>query len=219
MRSFVIAAVMTVLVGGLGFVIAPEGRPRGDASRGTSSSAVDRVLDEGVATGAGTSSAAENGNGSPDPSAGGKRVFYQWTDARGSVRFAQSLDQVPAAWRERAGQVEVDTSAFQPKPVRPGASGSRLARKPFAQEAAVEERRRDLHDVTVYTAPWCGWCRKTLAFLDERGVDYRNKDIEADEDYADELAEKSGGHSIPFVEIDGAQIRGYNPTKMAALLE
>ncbi|HEU4428012.1 MAG TPA: hypothetical protein VFT98_04615, partial [Myxococcota bacterium] len=48
----------------------------------------------------------------------GKRVFYQWTDERGSVRFARSLEEVPPAWREKAGQVEVDASAFQAQPAR-----------------------------------------------------------------------------------------------------
>jgi len=123
---------------------------------------------------------------------------------------------VPAEWRAHAGQIEVDTAAYQPKS---GAPRARSAARRAPSQLAPAERRASFHDVTVYTAPWCGWCRKTLAFLDERDVDYVNKDIEADEDYADELREKSGGHSIPFVEIDGAQIRGYNPRKMAALLE
>ncbi len=129
------------------------------------------------------------------------RTFYQWTDERGVARFARSLDDVPPEWRERAGQIEVDAAAFAPK-----------------NAAAVAEREA-AHEITIYTAPWCGWCRKTIAFLDERGVDYVNKDIEADPANQDELIAKSGGKSIPFVEIDGTQIRGYNPHEMAALLE
>jgi mycoredoxin len=216
MRSFVIAAVMTALVAGLGFVLAP-------APRAASASAENTVpgLDElagaiaGPAQGDVELGAALGSAGAKLP-ASGKRTFYQWTDERGSVRFARSLDDVPPEWRERAGKVEVDTAAFQPKSA--ASRASRVGRTPESQPAAAEARA-DFHDVTVYTAPWCGWCRKTLAFLDEREIDYVNKNIEADEDYADELEEKSGGRSIPFVEIDGTQIRGYNPNEMAALLE
>jgi len=131
------------------------------------------------------------------------------------VRFAQSLDAVPAQWRERAGKIEVDAGAYLPQPTRAPARGR------SAPPAAISgaERGSRFADVTVYTAPWCGWCRKTLAWLDERDIDYTNKDIDADADYAAELQEKTGGRSIPLVEIDGTMIRGYNPHEMAALLE
>ncbi|MEZ4280265.1 MAG: glutaredoxin family protein [Myxococcota bacterium] len=142
----------------------------------------------------------------------GKPTYYQWVDERGSVHFAGSLDEVPAAWRSRAGQIQLDPGAFNrtstpaAKPVRP---------RPIAEAAA---RNRN-HDVTIYTAPWCGWCRKTIAFLDQRGIDYVNKDIDEDAAYADELREKSGGTAIPFVEIDGSAIRGFDPDQMTALLD
>ncbi len=141
-----------------------------------------------------------------------KSVYYQWVDERGSVHFAGSLDEVPAAWRSRAGQIQLDSAAFNrtavpaAKPVRP---------RPIA-EAAPNNRN---HDVTIYTAPWCGWCRKTIAFLDQRGIDYVNKDIDEDATYADELREKSGGTAIPFVEIDGEAIRGFDAGRMTALLD
>ena len=35
------------------------------------------------------------------------RVFYQYTDESGDVRFVQSLLEVPEAWRDRAGRVEL----------------------------------------------------------------------------------------------------------------
>ena len=217
MRSLAIAAGMTVLVAGVGFVLAPE---RGAPPASAASSAAS-AQDGGREAGAGSASdgsadRAETARSSAREESG-KRTFYQWTDERGSVRFARSLDEVPPAWRAKAGQIEVDAKAFQPKPAR--REPPRAKRLASGAAAADAERRRDWHEITVYTAPWCGWCRKTLAFLDAQDVEYVNKDIEADEEYADELREKSGGTSIPFVEIDGTEIRGYNPSQMAALLE
>jgi glutaredoxin len=139
-------------------------------------------------------------------------TFYQWVDERGSVHFVASLDEVPAAWRSRAGQIELDPAVF----TQTGPSASKGGRSAGAVQIAESA---PVHEVTVYTAPWCGWCRKTLAFLDERGVDYVNKDIDADEGYAEELREKSGGTAIPFVEIDDSEIRGFDPGAMALLLD
>ena len=141
-----------------------------------------------------------------------KSVLYQWVDERGLVNFAASLDEVPEAWRQRAGQVELDAGSFAKT------RASSLSASPSRRQESVPDSARD-HEVTVYTVPWCGWCRKTLAFLDERGVDYVDKDIEADEQYAAELRDKTGGSAIPFVEIDGSQIHGFDPGKMAALLD
>jgi glutaredoxin len=209
-RSLVIAVVMTALVAGVGFVAAPKPRVAEAAARPVESDAtVEIAAHESPEETAPNSSQALPVNG--------KRVFYQWTDERGSVRFARSLEEVPPAWRDEAGQVEVDASAFQPQPAQ---KRTPPAREPaFRSSAAQPERRRDWHEVTIYTAPWCGWCRKTLAFLDARGVEYVNKDIEADEEWAEELREKSGSGSVPFVEIDGEPVRGYNPGKMTALLQ
>ena len=74
-------------------------------------------------------------------------------------------------------------------------------------------------DVVVYTTSWCGWCRKTMAWLDEAGVDYENRDIEANPLYRAELLAKTGATSIPMVEIDGRVVRGFSPGRMSELLE
>lgn len=213
MRSFVIAAVMTALVAGLGYAIAPAPRVLGAAP--------DRAVPVGedpALVSPGEALAREEARPEAEsaaPPSSTKHTFYQWTDPRGTVRFARSLEEVPPEWRGRAGQVEVDTAAYAPRPARTAAGGSRP--RPYADFATPRAEAR-FADVTVYTAPWCGWCRKTLAWLDEHDVTYTNKDIEANADYAAELEEKSGGRSIPFVEIDGTQIRGFSPGEMAALL-
>ncbi len=137
--------------------------------------------------------------------------YFQWVDERGAVRFARSLAEVPPKWRPKAGRITVGGSdLIRATPAR---------QRPRVQSPVPDEpARRASHDVTVYTAPWCGWCRKTLAYLDEHDVEYVNKDIEADREYREELIEKTGGTSIPYVEIDGESIRGYNAQRMTALL-
>jgi glutaredoxin 3 len=136
-------------------------------------------------------------------------TYYQWVDERGAVRFARSLAEVPPAWRDKVGRIGGVDSAL----IRTSAPKQR----PRVQRPE-DPARPVSHDVTIYTAPWCGWCRKTIAFLDERDIEYTNKDIEADREYRDELIEKTGGTSIPYVEIDGESIRGYNAQRMTALL-
>jgi glutaredoxin-like YruB-family protein len=140
-------------------------------------------------------------------------TFYRYTDESGSVRFVTSLAEVPRHLRDRAQPVTQDRVQRAP--------GSAVAKPP---ERATRKQRAEPalarnREVIVYTTSWCGWCRKTLAFLDKNGIDYENRDIEADDAWRDELEEKTGGTSIPVVEIDGEIIRGYDPTRMQQLLE
>ncbi len=216
MRPVAVAAIVTSLVAGVGFIASRE-LPAPTPREHPGSAALPALADVAPSSRGEeplvVPEALESERREPAPSTGAQ-TFYQWVDEKGSVRFARSLEEVPPQWRERAGVVSVSANDL----IR-SARAVRPARRSRAFASAHEPARRAYHDVTVYTAPWCGWCRKTMAFLDERGVDYVNKDIEADRDNRYELVEKSGGSSIPVVEIDGSLIRGYNPHEMTALLD
>ena len=154
--------------------------------------------------------------GQDEPSAApGRATFYRYTDDAGSVRFVTSLADVPRHLRDSAQAVTQDRVQRAPTTTaaKPTARTQRN-RAPRPEPALARNR-----EVIVYTTSWCGWCRKTLAFLDKNGVDYENRDIEADDAWRDELEEKTGSTSIPVVEIDGEIIRGYDPARMRQLLE
>jgi glutaredoxin len=213
MRVFVILIFVAVVLGATGYL-----RPGADS---LAPAAADAVIAEGALPADSTPAGADrSARVEVEPPAEAKAsarepspaTFHRWIDERGTVHFAASLDEVPSEWRSRAGQVELESAAF----TRTASTAPKPERRRPVVEVASSNRA---HDVTVYTAPWCGWCRKTLAFLDERGVDYVNKDIESDPRHADELREKTGGNAIPLVEIDGNPIRGFDPQQMAALLD
>ena len=146
-----------------------------------------------------------------EPEAPPKTVYYQYVDDAGSVNLVSSLEDVPLAWRERAGRIEVERG---PVAATSGGFGSPASGDPSERAFAYEPDPV----VVVYTTSWCGWCRKTLAFLDQKGVRYENRDIEANASHRRELVEKTGRTSIPVVEIDGELIRGYDPARMERLL-
>jgi glutaredoxin-like YruB-family protein len=145
-----------------------------------------------------------------------KDVYYQYVDDSGSVHFVQNLGEVPAKWQSRAGRIEVERTL--PTPGRGAARPADTRRTAATRPSQKPSAYRSGPEVVVYTTAWCGWCRKTLAFLDERGVRYVNKDIEANDWNRDELIEKTGRTSIPVVEIDGEIIRGFNAERMEQLL-
>ncbi len=55
-------------------------------------------------------------------------------------------------------------------------------------------------EITMYSADWCGDCRRSKRLMDELNVVYTLIDIEADSKAADKVIEINGGmRSIPVI--------------------
>ncbi len=151
MRSFVIAALMTALVAALGYAIAPGVTEPAAPQLAASEAAGEEAAGNAVEGGEDENVAEPTGAGAP---AATKSTFYQWTDERGSVRFARSLDEVPPAWRERAGQVEVDAAAFtKSNPARAQRAAAAVHAGFGLRGAFPVPRRDDLHRALVRLVP------------------------------------------------------------------
>lgn len=74
-------------------------------------------------------------------------------------------------------------------------------------------------NVTIYSAPWCAFCKTEKQYLDHLGVAYTVKDIEEDEGVMEELIAKSGQKSVPVTDIDGVLIRGFDRAKIDLTLK
>ena len=68
-------------------------------------------------------------------------------------------------------------------------------------------------NVEIYTVDYCPWCKKALAFLDEKGVKYNQHKIDSDEDYwrkkLSEMYDIKGDVTVPQIIIDGKRVGGY----------
>ena len=64
---------------------------------------------------------------------------------------------------------------------------------------ALEER---MEPITIYSAGWCPDCRRVKNFLKERGVEFREIDIEEDEESEDlVLRVNNGRRKVPTLKI------------------
>ena len=74
------------------------------------------------------------------------------------------------------------------------------------------------HTVTIYSAPWCGFCSAAKRYLDDKGVKYTDKNVDEDRSYAQEAVEKSGQLGIPVLDIDGKIVVGFDRPAIDTLL-
>lgn len=73
--------------------------------------------------------------------------------------------------------------------------------------------------ITVYSAPWCGTCRRTHEFLEQNGLRWTDRNIDDDPAAFRELKQRSGGTAIPVIDIDGKLLAaGFNARAIAQAL-
>lgn len=137
-----------------------------------------------------------------DPDAG-SRLYYQFVDSRGSVRFVERMDEVPEQWRANVGFVKMPV----PPPLSPGdAARTRRSTMSLAASRATPPGS----EIILYSAEWCGACKKAKRYLARNDVAYDERDVD-NPSIADELMRKTGRRSIPVLDVDGRVYTGFSP--------
>ncbi len=142
------------------------------------------------------------------------RMYYQFVDARGRVRFVERIDEVPEAWRESVGFVKM----AMPPPLSPG-DAERARRVQLARSGGVKVARSaaGAPEIILYSADWCGWCRKAKRHLDGLGINYEIRDIDIPQNMND-LVAKTGQRGIPVLDVGGRVVTGFSPGKYDELI-
>lgn len=68
--------------------------------------------------------------------------------------------------------------------------------------------------VKIYSIPDCPWCKKTKAYLNTKGIEYVDINVEKDKEGRKELLAISKQQSIPTIDIDGNIIIGFDKEKI-----
>jgi glutaredoxin len=144
------------------------------------------------------------------------RLYYQFVDERGRVRFVERLEDVPERWRENVGFVKLDV----PPPLTPDdAARARRTQVSRADSVrTVSTLATAASRIVLYSADWCGACRKAKRHLSQRGVDYEVRDVD-DPAVAAELLRKTGSRSIPVIDVGGRVLSGFSAGSYDALIE
>jgi mycoredoxin len=78
-----------------------------------------------------------------------------------------------------------------------------------------------MEPITMYTTAWCPDCRRAKSFMRERGVEFREVNIEEDPDAEEIVMEANHGkRKVPTLKIGGRYFAcsPFNPVQLAAEL-
>lgn len=73
-------------------------------------------------------------------------------------------------------------------------------------------------NVTVYTTPACSWCTTIKRHFQEHQIRYREVNVAANQNAAQEMVRKSGQQGVPQTEINGHMIVGFDKQRINNLL-
>ncbi len=158
-------------------------------------------------------------------------LMFRFRDEAGAWQQVTSVGEVPAGARAAVQVVDLARSPQERSAGRfvqifdlrtPGTDGRYpgqiVPRDALEQSlAAAAEAARPKHaPVVMYSAAWCGVCRKARSFMEKEGIAFTEKDIEKDQAAATELGAKAkragipmGG--VPVFDVGGQLMSGFDP--------
>ncbi|UVI32726.1 glutaredoxin family protein [Paenibacillus spongiae] len=72
-------------------------------------------------------------------------------------------------------------------------------------------------NVILYSSTHCQYCKQVKGFLEARGVNYEERNIDTNDQYAEELW-NTGMRSVPVTVIGSTNILGFNQTQLTKAL-
>jgi glutaredoxin len=125
------------------------------------------------------------------------QTLYKSVGADGRVTYG---DQPPAEGKV----VKTMTPVLAPSSALPPSAAEQLRRLQALRPAAPQA-----DGVVLYSAQWCGYCRKAKAYLAEKGIVYREIDIDNPEGLAS-YAQAGGGKGVPLLIAGAQRVQGFS---------
>ncbi|MBI2063632.1 MAG: thioredoxin family protein [Candidatus Yanofskybacteria bacterium] len=72
--------------------------------------------------------------------------------------------------------------------------------------------------ITIYTTPWCAYCKMAKEYFKKNNVEYTEYDVAEDAVKRQEMIDKTHQMGVPVIMIDGQIVIGFDREKIAGLL-
>lgn len=73
-------------------------------------------------------------------------------------------------------------------------------------------------NVTIYSTPFCVYCKMAKTFFAEKNIAYQEKNVASDVPAREEMMKKSGQMGVPVIDVDGKIVIGFDKPKLQELL-
>lgn len=119
------------------------------------------------------------------PASGGE--IFRWVDEKGGVHFG---DRPPA--ETEAAEVRLRINSYESPDIQ-----------------ALEESFYSAQQVVMYSAAWCGVCRKAKRYFHDNGISFVEYDVEKSEKGRRDFA-RLGGRGVPIILVGDRRMNGFS---------
>jgi glutaredoxin len=166
-----------------------------------------------------------------------KDLLFSYVDAHGRVQAASTIASVPEQVRARVLVVDLKKSPEERQAHRYAFFVDLTAKDPDGRypvsvvsryDAARGQLRAPMApapagSVVVYSAVWCGFCKKAKAWLTQNNVPFIERDVEKMPGAQAELDAKlaaagTSGGGIPVIDWGGTIVMGFDAARLGKLL-
>jgi glutaredoxin len=123
-------------------------------------------------------------------------VLYKYTDEAGQVYFT---DRPPADVQTE--QITIQVQSFE-------------GQATIFDHNPIESRPES---ITIYTADWCRVCHRAKKYMDDKGYQYIERDIEKHARARREF-DRLGGKGVPVILVGKKRMNGFSPGKLEQML-
>ncbi len=64
--------------------------------------------------------------------------------------------------------------------------------------------------ITVYSTTFCPYCKMAKEYLTQKGVEFKDVNVQEDDEAAAEMIRKSGQMGVPVLDMNGTIIIGFD---------
>ncbi len=76
-----------------------------------------------------------------------------------------------------------------------------------------------MNDITVYTTNTCPYCTMIKNFLNDKGLAFKEVNVQRDQAAANKLVQTTGQLGVPQTQINGKWVLGFDPETIMGLIK
>ena len=122
--------------------------------------------------------------------------IHQWRDANGQVHFG---DRAPADTASKV--VRVKPNVYTSPSIE-----------------TLSKRQSRSEQVVMYSASWCGYCRKARDYFTSHGIAFNEYDIETS-DKGQRDYERLGAHGVPVILVGDRRMNGFSEASFQSIYQ
>ena len=164
-------------------------------------------------------------------------LLFQYLDQKGNWQRASTLTEIPS---EQLSAVQVVDLSLSPEARRADRyiqlfdlrslteegeyRGEVVNRRAFDATQAVREAATAPPPIKMYSASWCGVCKKARRFLEQAGIPFQEIDVDENRDAYRELQAKArragiSASGVPIFDVGGQLIAGFDQRALLRAIE